>query len=126
MGSTAGSSGLTPRPSPVWSSGSCRNRFRFCSVAHENGAIEGPHGHIKRAIEDALLLEPGCRRDRRDYRGDARSEVWPEAAAGQCDCRGSTSPGLAQGSCAGRNVGHSARCQGSPQRGPPERDWACP
>jgi transposase InsO family protein len=25
-------------------------------VAHENGAIEGPHGHLKRAIEDALLL----------------------------------------------------------------------
>jgi transposase InsO family protein len=25
-------------------------------VAHENGSIEGPHGHLKRAIEDALLL----------------------------------------------------------------------
>src|SRR5699024_10442992 len=25
-------------------------------VAHENGAIEGAHGHLKRAIEDALLL----------------------------------------------------------------------
>jgi hypothetical protein len=25
-------------------------------VAHENGAIEGPHGHLKRAIKDALLL----------------------------------------------------------------------
>lgn len=25
-------------------------------VAHENGAIEGPHGHLKRAIADALLL----------------------------------------------------------------------
>lgn len=25
-------------------------------VAHENGAIEGPHGHLKRAIEDALLI----------------------------------------------------------------------
>ena len=25
-------------------------------VAHENGAIEGPHGHLKRALEDALLL----------------------------------------------------------------------
>jgi hypothetical protein len=24
--------------------------------AHENGAIEGPHGHLKAAIEDALLL----------------------------------------------------------------------
>lgn len=26
------------------------------SVAHENGAIEGPHGHLKRAIGDALLM----------------------------------------------------------------------
>ena len=25
-------------------------------VAHENGAIEGPHGHLKNAIRDALLL----------------------------------------------------------------------
>jgi len=25
-------------------------------VAHENGAIEGPHGHLKRAINDALLI----------------------------------------------------------------------
>ena len=32
-------------------------------VAHENGAIESPHGHLKRAIRDALLL-----------RGDAQFE----------------------------------------------------
>jgi len=25
-------------------------------LAHENGAIEGPHGHLKRAIGDALLM----------------------------------------------------------------------
>jgi len=25
-------------------------------MAHENGAIEGPHGHLKRAIKDALLM----------------------------------------------------------------------
>ncbi len=25
-------------------------------VAHENGSVEGPHGHLKRAIGDALLL----------------------------------------------------------------------
>ena len=25
-------------------------------VAHENGAIEGPHGHLKRAITDALIM----------------------------------------------------------------------
>ena len=32
--------------------GSWNNRDR----AHENGSVEGPHGHLKRAIEDALLL----------------------------------------------------------------------
>lgn len=26
------------------------------SIAHENGSIEGPHGHLKRAINDALLM----------------------------------------------------------------------
>lgn len=39
-------------------------------VAHENGAIESPHGHLKKALEDALLLRgsrdftdlPGYRR----------------------------------------------------------------
>ena len=25
-------------------------------LAHENGSVEGPHGHLKRALEDALLL----------------------------------------------------------------------
>ena len=25
-------------------------------VAHENGSIEGPHGHLKRAIADAIAL----------------------------------------------------------------------
>ena len=25
-------------------------------LAHENGAIESPHGHLKKALEDALLL----------------------------------------------------------------------
>ena len=32
--------------------GSRNNRGR----AHENGSVEGPHGHLKRALEDALLL----------------------------------------------------------------------
>jgi hypothetical protein len=27
-----------------------------CGIAHENGSIESPHGHLKRALEDALLL----------------------------------------------------------------------
>ncbi|HEX7323869.1 MAG TPA: IS21 family transposase [Rhodanobacteraceae bacterium] len=33
-------------------------------VAHENGAVEGSHGHLKRALEDALLL-----RGSRDFAG---------------------------------------------------------
>jgi hypothetical protein len=39
-------------------------------VAHENGAIEGPHGHLKSAIGDALLLR-GTRHfeDLASYRG---------------------------------------------------------
>jgi transposase InsO family protein len=28
-------------------------------VAHENGAIESPHGHLKKAIKDALLMRGG-------------------------------------------------------------------
>jgi DNA replication protein DnaC len=31
-------------------------------VAHENGSIESPHGHLKQAVEDALL-----RRGSRDF-----------------------------------------------------------
>ena len=27
-----------------------------CGVAHENGAIESPHGHLKKAVRDALLM----------------------------------------------------------------------
>jgi len=29
-------------------------------VAHENGSIESPHGHLKRALADALLLRASC------------------------------------------------------------------
>jgi Mu transposase, C-terminal domain len=29
-------------------------------VAHENGAIEGPHAHLKRALQQALLLRASC------------------------------------------------------------------
>src|SRR5438105_12635513 len=48
-------------------------------LAHENGSIESPHGHLKRAIEDALLLR-GSRdfdtlgsRGRHGVRGDGKS-----------------------------------------------------
>ena len=36
-------------------------------VAHENGSIEGPHCHLKKAIEDTLLLR-GSRKDLSAYR----------------------------------------------------------
>ena len=73
-------------------------------VAHENGSIESPHGHLKQAIEDALLLRgsrdfdtTGClsplhRRDRRApqraQRQAARSRaLGPAIAAGSPDHR---------------------------------------
>lgn len=38
-------------------------------VAHENGAIESPHGHLKRAVHDALLLRGSTEfADLPDYR----------------------------------------------------------
>jgi transposase InsO family protein len=39
-------------------------------VAHENGAIEGPHGHLKRAIDDALIMRGS--RDFEDLAGYRR------------------------------------------------------
>lgn len=36
-------------------------------IAHENGAIEGPHGHLERAIQDALLMRGSA--DFAGYRG---------------------------------------------------------
>jgi len=39
-------------------------------IAHENGAIEGPHGHLKRAIQDALLMRGSANfADLAAYRG---------------------------------------------------------
>ena len=39
-------------------------------IAHENGSIESPHGHLKKALEDALLLRGSCDFDDLDaYRG---------------------------------------------------------
>ena len=57
-------------------------------LAHENGAIEGPHGHLKRAIADALLLRGSPDFDdlgrvprlrRRDRRPPQRPQ-WPSAS----------------------------------------------
>lgn len=39
-------------------------------LAHENGSIESPHGHLKLAIRDALLLRgPADFTDLSAYRG---------------------------------------------------------
>jgi Sulfatase len=47
-------------------------------VAHENGAIEGPHGHFKRAVEDALLL-----RGSRDFDTIADYRAFVDALVGR-------------------------------------------
>ena len=45
-----------------------RNNF---GVKHENGAIEGPHGHLKRRIKQALLL-----RGSNDFKTIAEYQTW--------------------------------------------------
>ena len=40
-------------------------------VAHENGAIESPHGHLKRMIDQALML-----RNSRDFKDEASYREW--------------------------------------------------
>lgn len=51
-------------------------------IAHENGAIEGPHGHLKRAIEDALLL-----RGSRDFDDLAGYRRFVDEIVGRCNAR---------------------------------------
>jgi hypothetical protein len=51
-------------------------------VAHENGAIEGPHGHLKRAIEDALLM-----RGSRDFDDLAGYRRFVDEIVGRCNAR---------------------------------------
>ena len=65
--------------------GSRNNRGR----AHENGSIEGPHGHLKRAIGDALLLrgsrglrDAGCVPGVRGAGGEPPQRPEPGAAGG--------------------------------------------
>lgn len=31
-----------------------------CGVAHENGIVEAPHGHVKRRLEQKLILRGSC------------------------------------------------------------------
>lgn len=51
-------------------------------IAHENGAIEAPHGHLKRAIEDALLL-----RGSRDFDTIAAWRGFIDALVGRRNAR---------------------------------------
>ena len=51
-------------------------------IAHENGAIEGPHGHLKRAIEDALLM-----RGARDFDDLASYRRFIDEIVGRCNAR---------------------------------------
>ncbi|TVQ62316.1 MAG: IS21 family transposase [Phycisphaerales bacterium] len=51
-------------------------------IAHENGAIEAPHGHLKRAIEDALLL-----RGSRDFDSIADYRAFIDALIGRRNAR---------------------------------------
>jgi hypothetical protein len=51
-------------------------------VAHENGAIEGPHGHLKRAIEDAALM-----RGSRDFDDLASYRRFIDEIVGRCNAR---------------------------------------
>ena len=51
-------------------------------IAHENGAIEAPHGHLKRAVEDALLL-----RGSRDFDTIADYRAFIDALVGRRNAR---------------------------------------
>ena len=108
-------------------------------VAHENGSIESPHGHLKQAIEDALLLrgahdfatleayrrfvdEIVGRRNARnakrlDLERPALKELPPLAARPITRRRSSSSPRPA--ASASRRC--SIRCPVAPDRPPPAR-----
>ena len=47
-------------------------------ASHENGAVEGPHGHLKRALEDALLL-----RGSRDFDALGEYRAFVDAVVGR-------------------------------------------
>jgi hypothetical protein len=51
-------------------------------VAHENGSIEGPHGHLKKVIEDALLL-----RGSRDFEDLAAYRRFVDEVVGRSNAR---------------------------------------
>ena len=51
-------------------------------VAHENGSIEGPHGHLKREVEDALLI-----RGSRDFETLAVYRAFIDGIMGRINAR---------------------------------------
>ncbi len=51
-------------------------------IAHENGSIEGPHGHLKRAIEDALVM-----RGSRDFEDLAAYRRFIDEITGRINAR---------------------------------------
>jgi hypothetical protein len=51
-------------------------------VAHENGSIEGPHGHLKKVIDDALLL-----RGARDFESLAAYRGFVDEVVGRRNAR---------------------------------------
>src|SRR4029077_9171226 len=51
-------------------------------VAHENGSIESPHGHLKKAIDDALLL-----RGARDFESLATYRCFVDEVVGRRNAR---------------------------------------
>ena len=50
--------------------------------SHENGAVEGPHGHLKRALEDALLL-----RGSRDFHALSEYRAFVDEVVGRRNAR---------------------------------------
>ncbi|WP_228009033.1 hypothetical protein [Cyanobium sp. LEGE 06113] len=45
-------------------------------VAHENGIVEAPHGHVKRRLEQKLLLRGSCNFDEPAEYGELLAEVF--------------------------------------------------
>ena len=74
-------------------------------VAHENGSIESPHGHLKQAIEDALLLR-GSRATSATYRPIAALSTRSSGAAMLATASGSISSARPCNRCrhAGRRI----------------------
>lgn len=53
-------------------------------VAHENGSIESPHGHLKSAVRDALLLR-GSHLRSFEFHGFSNSWVWRKVRVRRSD-----------------------------------------